>query len=97
MAARKSRAACTVNVGDTYKGYIDTFPLSRDGWSGAHAAAIKLTKDTGHLALVDLKCKGGTIPIYQCDRRDGRVSCVIENPTGHPGQGPIAGARRRRR
>jgi hypothetical protein len=93
--------ACKILVGTTV-GNRHTHPLSRSGWSAALRDADRLAEGPGkRLALVDLECPGGYIPMYQCSQETGRtgrkyVACAIER-VGDPDRPtpPIAGRKRR--
>jgi hypothetical protein len=91
---------CKILVG-TVQGNNRTHPLSRSGWAAAVRDARSIASGPGKwLALVDLECPGGRIPMYQCGQSfddKGRVYCGIES-VGDPDQPtvPIAGRKRRR-
>jgi hypothetical protein len=94
-------AACKILVG-TVQGNNRTHPLSRNGWAAARRDARSIAEGPGKwLALVDLECPGGRIPMYQCSQETGSsgrkyVACAIE-AVGDPDQPspPIAGRVRR--
>lgn len=93
--------ACKILVG-TVQGNNRTHPLSRSGWAAARRDARSIASGPGKwLALVDLECPGGRIPMYQCSEEksdSGRsyVACAIESvgDPDHPTP-PIAGRRRK--
>lgn len=104
MAKKK---LCKIIVGTVRPGDSREFPLSRSGWTGALREARRIAEGPDKwLALVDLECPGGRIPMYQCSI--GRVStaggvykehavCGIESvgDPDHPTP-PIAGRRKRK-
>ena len=95
-------AACKILVA-TVHGDHRTHPLSRSGWAAARRDARSIAEGPGKwLALVDLECPGGRIPMYQCSQETGSsgrkyVACAIE-AVGDPNRpdAPIAGRKRRR-
>lgn len=95
----RKKKMCKILVG-TVRGNSREFTFSRSGWAGALREARRIAEGPDKwLALVDIECPGGRIPIYQCSTNAvGRASCGIES-VGDPDRPtePIAGRRSKRR
>lgn len=59
--------ACRILVGTVWQDEIFTAPLSGRGWTDAVKEARTIARRDRRLALVDIKCAGGYIPLLQCD------------------------------
>lgn len=92
-ARGKGKCGCVVTVGTTTQDDINLFDLHRTGWGKAKRAAMKLAKDTGRLALVNIRCADGSMPVYQCDwdRRADRMRCTVEEFGPDIKPKPVAG------
>ncbi len=92
--------ACEIIVG-TVTGNGHSFPVSRGGWAKAFKTARDIASGPGDwMALADLNCPGGRIPMYQCNpdkkSRFGATCTIESHPDidGYP-TSPIAARRRR--